>query len=378
MMRFMKIVLFLILLACVHWSSVYIGVELPEWADIIKIPIEKPWEKVNKPQPIRELREDPTYIKTIRSVMWIVTNEGQASGVLIDKELKRAVTNEHVTKNSVWVDVFFPVHNRNQKLISKRHFYTDRRNRVALYQLGYYTRGRVVAEDPYTDLAIVELDGLPETAREIDHNFSASTYRFMNVDEPVYILGNPGGRDLWRPKAGHFQGFDGNELHIKADAYFGNSGGPVFNKQGALLGIIARTNLDTMDTKAVPTWSIKNLLDTLKERHIFSIKNNTNLHVDYQYKWTASSDWKPLSIEPDSVWNHWHTGSSTEIPKGYPIIRFDEIVGDGKFTERRYKLEPYIRHLGPGVNPHSKADAREHHFEYNSKSKKLTLYLSKQ
>ena len=378
MMRFMIIWLFLVLLlGLVHWSSVYTSEKIPEWADIIKIPIEKPWKNVNKPQPIRELRENPIYTKAIRSVMWIVTNEGQASGVLINKNLKLAVTNEHVTKGNVWVDVFFPVRDRNNKLISKRHFYADRRNRGILYQLGYYTRGRVVAEDSYADLAIIELDGIPETSREIDHNFNYHAYRYMNVNETVDILGNPGGRDLWRWKAGRFQADEGNRLHIMADTFGGNSGGPVLNNQGILIGIHSSSD-KLMNAYAIPAKFVKDLLDTLQERHIFSIKNNTNLHVDYQYKWTASSDWKPLSIKPDSVWNHWYTSSSTEILKGYPIVRFDEIVGDGKFTERIYRLEPYIRRLGPGVDPHSKADAREHHFKYNSKSKKLTLYLSKQ
>ena len=243
MRHIIKIVLLLIAIACVHWGSLYIGMEFPEWADTIKVPTEKPWERVNKPQPIRELQEDLIYTKAIRSVMWIVTNEGQASGVLIDKELGLTATNEHVTKGNIWVDVFFPVRDRNDKFIDKRHFYADKRNRVILYQLGYYTRGRVVAEDPDTDLVIVELDGLPETAREIDYDYSVPAYLFMNVDDPVYILGNPGGRDLWRPKAGHFQKFNKSEgLHIRADAYFGNSGGPVFNKNGVLLGILSRTN----------------------------------------------------------------------------------------------------------------------------------------
>ena len=187
--------LILFVSAFVHWFSMYIAEIHPEWSDFIGIPTEKPWEKVNKPQPIRELYENPVYTKAIRSVMWIVTNEGQASGVLIDKDLRLAVTNEHVTKGNVWVDVFFPVRDRNEKLISKRSFYADRRNRRILYQLGYYTRGRVVAEDANSDLAIIELDGIPETSREIDHNFNYHVYRDMNSGDAVDIFGNPGGRD---------------------------------------------------------------------------------------------------------------------------------------------------------------------------------------
>ena len=74
--------------------------------------------------------------------------------------------------------------------------------------------------------------------------------------------------------------------------------------------------------------------------------------------------------------NYWYIEST--IPQGYPKVRFDEIIGDEKFTERIHRLETYTRRIGFGVDPYSKADAREHHFKYDSKSKKLTLYLSPQ
>lgn len=377
-MKLFKILLFLIVLAGVHWVSLYIGVEYPEWTDTIKVPIEKPWEKVNKPQPIRESQEDAIYTKAIPSVMWIVTNDGQASGVLIDKELRLAATNEHVTEGNVWVDVFFPVRDRNDRFIDKRHFYADQRNRGILHQLGYYTRGRVIAEDPDTDLAIVELDGLPETAREIDYNPNVPPYLFMNVDDPVYILGNPGGRDLWRPKAGHFQKFNKSQgVHIKADAYFGNSGGPVFNKNGALLGVLSRTNLDTMDTWAASIESIEDLRGTLEEKNIFSIKNDTTLpELPYYVKWTANGKWTLSYVKRGIPMNHWLIGQ--QIPQGYPKIRFDEIVNNGEFNERIWELQTHTRRIGSGVKPYSKADAREYHFTYDSKSEKLSLYLSKQ
>ena len=377
-MKSIKILLFIVFLVFVHWVSVYVGAKFPEWTDIIRIPAERPWEKINKPQAIGALEESPIYTKTIQSVMWIVTNKGQATGVLIDKNLRLAVTNEHVTKDSIWVDVFFPVRNRNDRFISKRHFYADRRNRGILYQLGYHTRGRVVAQNSDTDLAIIELDGLPETARHIEYNPSRSSYSFMSVDDPVYIIGNPGGRDLWRPKAGHFQKYDIHDgVHIKADAYYGNSGGPIFNKKGALLGVLARTNFDTMDTWAVPLQSIETLLNTLTERRIFSIKNATVIpELPYYVKWTPNQDWKLNFVKQDRTKNHWYI--KPEVPSGYPLVRFDEIISNGEFNERVHTLETYTRRIGSGVNPYSKADAREHHFSYDSKSKKLTLYLSQQ
>ena len=297
-MKFIKFLLCLLFLFCVHWASLYIADIFPEWSDIVRIPTEKPWEKVNKPRPISELYENPVYTKAIRSVMWIVTNKGQASGVLIDKDLRLAVTNEHVTKGNVWVDVFFPVRDRNEKLIGKRSFYADRRNRRPLYQLGYYTRARVVAENANSDLAIIELDGIPATSREIDHNFNYHTHRYMNLNEAVDIFGNPGGRDLWRWKSGRFQSDLGSRLHILSDTFGGNSGGPVLNNQGTLIGIHSSSDR-LMNAYAIPAKSVKDLLDTLTEKHIFSIKNDTIIDkLPFFVKWTPNADWKLMRLPP--------------------------------------------------------------------------------
>lgn len=371
-------IFFYVLIAClvVHWVTLYFAEKSPGWSDTIGIPTEKPWEKVNKPQPIRVLQEDPIYTKSIRSVMWIVTNDGQASGVLINKGLRLAVTNEHVTKGNVWVDVFFPVRDRNDKLISNRKFYADSRNRGILYQLGYYTRGRVVAENSHTDLAIVELDAIPETSREIDHDFDYHVYRDMNRNDPVDILGNPGGRDLWRWKAGRFQTNEGSRLHIMADTFGGNSGGPVLNKHGVLIGIHSSSD-KLMNAYAIPSKFVKDLLDTLEDRHIFSIKNDTTIpEISFYVKWTAKADWKLSLVRKDKTRNYWYIGQ--KVAQGYPKVRFDEIVNDREFTERIHKLQTYTRRIGAGVDPYSKADAREYHFNYDSKLQKLTLYLSRQ
>ncbi len=195
------------------------------------------------------------YDNAIRSIMWIVNPEvGEGSGVLIDKKSKLAVTNAHVTGKQNTIDVYFPAPDEKGELIKDRNFYLT--SKGVLKRLGYYTKGHVVARNEKTDLAIIRLDGLPETAREIDWNATTSTTK---AGELVYILGNPGGQDLWRWTLGEFLKDHGNFLHLQSDVFGGNSGGPVLNKQGVLIGIVARSDKH-MNALAIPMKYINRLL----------------------------------------------------------------------------------------------------------------------
>ncbi len=96
--------------------------------------------------------------------MWIVNpGVGEGSGVLFDRKFRVAVTYAHITDTSQAVDVYFPAPDENGKLITERDFYV--KSRGVLKRLGYYTKGHVVAKNVEIDLAIIRLDGLPETAR---------------------------------------------------------------------------------------------------------------------------------------------------------------------------------------------------------------------
>ena len=205
---------------------------------------------------------DRIYENAIRAVMWIVNpGIGEGSGVLFDRQFKLAVTNAHVTGTSQAVDVYFPAPDENGKLITERDFYL--KSRSVLKRLGYYTKGHVVAKNVEMDLTIIRLDGLPETARQIDWAFTTPP---INTGELVYILGNPGGRDLWHWKLGQFQNDYGKVLHIQSDIFGGNSGGPVLNRQGILLGIIARSDRH-MNASAIPARYINQLLSESNVKH---------------------------------------------------------------------------------------------------------------
>ena len=205
---------------------------------------------------------DQVYNNAIRAVIWIV-NSGidEGSGVLIDKKFRLAVTNAHVTGAQNTIDVYFPAPDENGELIKDRNFYLT--NSGVLKQLGYYTKGHVVARNEKTDLAIIRLDGLPETTREIDWNFTTPT---TNAGDLVYILGNPGGQDLWRWTLGEFLNDHADFLHIQSDVFGGNSGGPVLNKQGALIGIVARSDRH-MNALAIPVRDINRVLTESQLKH---------------------------------------------------------------------------------------------------------------
>ncbi len=205
---------------------------------------------------------DQVYEKAIRAVMWIVNpGIGEGSGVLIDKKSKLAVTNAHVTGKQNTIDVYFPAPDEKGELIKDRNFYLT--NGAVLKRLGYYIKGHVVAKNEKTDLAIIKLDGLPETAREINWNLTPPATK---AGELVYILGNPAKQELWRWTLGEFLNDHEDFLHIQSDVFGGNSGGPVLNKQGILIGIIARSD-QLMNAAAIPARHINRLLSESKVKH---------------------------------------------------------------------------------------------------------------
>lgn len=224
--------------------------------------------RISSPRPTPpKLTADQVYDNAIRSVMWIVSpGISEGSGVLFDKKFKLAITNAHVTGEQNTVDIYFPAPDEKGKLIKDRNFYLT--NRGVLKRLGYYTKGHVIAKNEKTDLAIIRLEGLPETAREIDWNSTTPT---TNAGDLVYILGNPGGQELWRWTLGEYLKDHGDFLHIQSDVFGGNSGGPVLNKQGVLIGIVARSNRH-MNALAIPVRYINRLLSKSQLKHSRSLR----------------------------------------------------------------------------------------------------------
>ena len=302
------------------------------------------------PQKPPDLSARKIYDQSIHSVVLILieTVWGESSwgsGVLIDKERRLVVTNQHVISDTVSVSVLFPYRDRNGELKKEVSFYL--KNAEWLVNNRYATQGQVIAQNAQNDLAIVQLDWLPPTTREIPHNFSQNVEDHMEAGDKVHILGNPENQLLWHWTQGTFvspwptcpveNGQLIGCLEMEAATHGGNSGGPVLNSQGVLIGILTAGN-DEVLSLAAPTRNIKALLETL--RHAFKIENPTPSTRDYQIKWSNNHNWQQYSVKSGEVFLHWWGGNN--VPQGYPKIRFDRITGDQWITYHTQSLETIL------------------------------------
>ena len=274
-----------------------------------------------------DLPAQEIYDQAINSVLWIHTGTRLGSGVLIDLEQKLAVTNAHVTEGAEFVGVIFPYRDQDGTLIKDETFYLGE-NLPALADIGYVNRARVLAEWVDMDLAIIQLESLPRTAREIARGFEGGVEARMRQRDKVHILGNPGNR-LWNWTAGSFVRDFGNWLELEGDVHGGNSGGPVLNGRGRLIGIATRSTDETA-VLAVPARLIGVLLSEggvvlPVQLSSFSPRRNTSTGV-------VTIEWATESELNNAGFNIMRS----ETKKGeFKVINVKMIQGAGTTSEKQ-------------------------------------------
>jgi S1-C subfamily serine protease len=186
--------------------------------------------------------------KTVRATAWILSpsDDGKTSmgtGVVIDVERRLVLTNYHVVRDRPRALLFFAQFDRGELVTDPEH-YLDR-----IKTLG--VRGRVIETQPVRDLAIIEVEKLPEGVQAIE-----LAPRSPTPGQTVHAIGNSGANDgtLWRYIKGDvrsvyrkkFQtgGKTGDAFEIQARVIEtdsatngGDSGGPVVDDKGRLVGI---------------------------------------------------------------------------------------------------------------------------------------------
>lgn len=181
------------------------------------------------------------YRQTLRSTTWVLAknSEGTSSGtgVLVDSERKLVVTNAHVVGDSRAVVLFFADIVNDKPIVERKH-YLDNVKKLGI-------RGRVVAVDRKRDLALVEMDRVPDFAKAIELASSSA-----GPGEDVESVGNSGSTEaLWVYTSGTVRAVyqkqfrtgagehDFTVVETQSPINSGDSGGPVVNGDGKLIAI---------------------------------------------------------------------------------------------------------------------------------------------
>ena len=182
-----------------------------------------------------------TYQQALKSTTWVLAKNSEGTstgtGVLIDAEKRLMVTNAHVVGDARSTVVFFPTESKGNTAVD-RDYYLDNVKKLGL-------RGRVVAVDRKRDLALVELNRLPEGAVAIPMASKSPT-----PGEEVESIGNSGSSDaLWVYTSGtvrtvyqkKFRTASGERdfkvVETQSPLNPGDSGGPVVNSSGELVAV---------------------------------------------------------------------------------------------------------------------------------------------
>lgn len=188
-----------------------------------------------------KLDDRALYRHLLPSTCWIVVRDPadrrvlkMGTGWLSDAQRRVIVTNEHVVRDFDALDVYFPIEKDGRTLVEPDH-YLKKEKPIA---------GMVIDRDSGRDLAVIQLESLPEKARALTLAGSLPD----PGERIVTVAGFPEGSEgLWGLTAGivrlayrrtHANGAVAGIVETDLPFNRGNSGGPVVNTRGELVAVV--------------------------------------------------------------------------------------------------------------------------------------------
>jgi S1-C subfamily serine protease len=186
--------------------------------------------------------DEAVYQSAIHSTVMIFTPQGHlGSGAVVDVERRLVVTANHVPGDNSEVRVLFPQTDSSGRVIHDWDYYQAAMERLAI-------PGKVVLRNPKADLALIELDRLPEGVKALPLGVA-------DTAQDVHIIGH--GSSKFGGVFGCRSGMVANRYKLKANANLtplkecwvletqiptnhGDSGSPIVNKRGELVGIVSQ------------------------------------------------------------------------------------------------------------------------------------------
>jgi serine protease Do len=191
------------------------------------------------------------YTKTLQATGWIyVPGCGDGTCWVVDVEKRLVVTNKHVVGTKDDVEVMFPIFD-DGRLVTAASEYLKLADKLMI-------KGKVIARDAKRDLALVQLEKLPEPVGVLPLAETSA-----KPHDAVLAIGNSGlaGKPieegtLWKLRTGkiarksflvlHYnnvnQTVESSMVNSDLRTSPGDSGGPVVNDQGELVGVTSGGN----------------------------------------------------------------------------------------------------------------------------------------
>lgn len=206
---------------------------------------------------------EQVYDRLVRSTTLILGKDGLGSGVLVHRARRLVVTNDHVVDGSTdKLLVAFALYDSAGELVTDFARYREftAKLRQAEGPPAYIRKAEVLARKPGKDLALLQLDSVPDSARSL-----RLSVRPAATGSRVFTVGNSGAGGgsnlLWRYTVGNVRGrsnqavtlhgggrpkrIDSLVMETDAPTNPGDSGGPVVNDKCHLVAVNCFGNTGT-------------------------------------------------------------------------------------------------------------------------------------
>ena len=198
-----------------------------------------------------EMSSEDIYSHNCNGVVEIITDCGRASGLIISKK-GFVLTNAHA--------VLDPTGNVSANVFVKQGEETIRTKVIAI--------GNTDSNDPHNvDLALLKMERVPELATSLKLGRSDT----VRIGQHIYYIGNSKGEGLCMT-AGIVSDNNrkvGERWFIMTDAATnpGNSGGPLFDDDGEVIGVHVSARNEAVGMKyAIPVNTARAFLNTIEDR----------------------------------------------------------------------------------------------------------------
>jgi S1-C subfamily serine protease len=188
---------------------------------------------------------EATVNKTVLVISPTQKSVSLGTGVVVNIENRLVLTASHVVEKREKALICFPRKDNDGELISDPQYYKKNLNQLAI-------EGKVIATDYSHDLALIQLATLPSGTEAV----SLAEHK-IRIGEDLHMIGNSGckaNEPLWRNAHGEVRSVydrtwicEGKRYHswvieCQIPINHGDSGGPVLNDAGELVGIVHGRN----------------------------------------------------------------------------------------------------------------------------------------